>query len=434
MSRRALTKTARLKRNSKFSTCSQSSQQAVFRTNPASQLKTTPHWLEGCFEVQSTHKGIFDAQNAAGAGCITMELDASEPQFCSTSLDSAVALRPHEPCDATIILPRDIISSRHHNLVKHILRLKARRQYRCVSIKNMAAQGFIASYTHKSMWCILQLPDSRHFGLPMKNQQLVLFVTLKVDRCYFATVTLLRSTCEEFAVLGIDLLRSLSSSHSHSDHVLSNHCTSKSAAVVCWQPEATLLLTDCASLATNASASGLHALKVRLATRKVMNLIFKRNAPTYAAIPGGSKKTLNEGMHLCEELSQTVGVFKRPQPCRDFLQPRCGWPVAVNEARAMHAKKRLPLRLHYCVNRQYHNCFLNTKLCFPFRENPARTDTGVYRLVLAFDRLKYVWNLGILLRCAGVMGVDGLFFVDGTADPFNWKTLVGFLARQKPSV
>lgn len=46
------------------------------------------------------------------------------------------------------------------------------------------------------------------------------------------------------------------------------------------------------------------------------------------------------------------------------------------------------------------------------------------RFVLAFDGLKYVWNLGILLRCAGVMGVDGLFYTKGTADPFNWKTLV----------
>ena len=46
------------------------------------------------------------------------------------------------------------------------------------------------------------------------------------------------------------------------------------------------------------------------------------------------------------------------------------------------------------------------------------------RFVLAFDRLRYAWNLGLLLRCAGAMGVDGLFFVEGTADPFNWKALV----------
>jgi len=45
------------------------------------------------------------------------------------------------------------------------------------------------------------------------------------------------------------------------------------------------------------------------------------------------------------------------------------------------------------------------------------------RYLVAFDRVRYVHNLGLLLTNAAALGYDGLFFVDGTADPFNNRVL-----------
>ncbi|OXB71594.1 UNVERIFIED_CONTAM: hypothetical protein H355_001563 [Colinus virginianus] len=45
------------------------------------------------------------------------------------------------------------------------------------------------------------------------------------------------------------------------------------------------------------------------------------------------------------------------------------------------------------------------------------------RCLLALDRVKYVGNLGVLVRAAAAFGFDGIFYIDGTADPFNWKVM-----------
>lgn len=63
------------------------------------------------------------------------------------------------------------------------------------------------------------------------------------------------------------------------------------------------------------------------------------------------------------------------------------------------------------------------------------------RCILALDRIKYVWNVGILVRNAAVLGFDAIYYVDGTADPFNWKVMVsaakcspGFVSRESHRV
>ena len=48
----------------------------------------------------------------------------------------------------------------------------------------------------------------------------------------------------------------------------------------------------------------------------------------------------------------------------------------------------------------------------------------VVRFVLALDRLRYTSNLGILLRSAAMFKINFIFYINGNADPFNWKVLV----------
>ncbi|UKJ87688.2 hypothetical protein MACJ_000128 [Theileria orientalis] len=45
----------------------------------------------------------------------------------------------------------------------------------------------------------------------------------------------------------------------------------------------------------------------------------------------------------------------------------------------------------------------------------------VPRFVLAFDNIKYTQNLGSLIRTSIALGVDLLYYIKGTTDPFNWK-------------
>ncbi|PHJ21702.1 rna family protein, partial [Cystoisospora suis] len=58
------------------------------------------------------------------------------------------------------------------------------------------------------------------------------------------------------------------------------------------------------------------------------------------------------------------------------------------------------------------------------RRPRERFDFGTSKCILALDCIKYVWNVGILVRNAAVLGFDGIYYVDGTADPFNWKVMV----------
>ncbi|CBZ55560.1 rRNA methylase, related [Neospora caninum Liverpool] len=50
-------------------------------------------------------------------------------------------------------------------------------------------------------------------------------------------------------------------------------------------------------------------------------------------------------------------------------------------------------------------------------------DFGSARCILALCGVRYVWNVGILVRTAASLGFDGVYYVDGTADPFSWKVM-----------
>ncbi|KEP62989.1 UNVERIFIED_CONTAM: RNA methyltransferase, TrmH family protein [Hammondia hammondi] len=50
-------------------------------------------------------------------------------------------------------------------------------------------------------------------------------------------------------------------------------------------------------------------------------------------------------------------------------------------------------------------------------------DFGPAKCILALCGVRYVWNVGILVRTAAALGFDGVYYVDGTADPFNWKVM-----------
>ncbi|EPR58702.1 RNA methyltransferase, TrmH family protein [Toxoplasma gondii TgCatPRC2] len=50
-------------------------------------------------------------------------------------------------------------------------------------------------------------------------------------------------------------------------------------------------------------------------------------------------------------------------------------------------------------------------------------DFGPAKCILALGGVRYVWNVGILVRTAAALGFDGVYYVDGTADPFNWKVM-----------
>lgn len=43
------------------------------------------------------------------------------------------------------------------------------------------------------------------------------------------------------------------------------------------------------------------------------------------------------------------------------------------------------------------------------------------RLVVALDNIRYPLNVGNIIRTAVALNVDGLFYLPGTADPFDWK-------------
>eukprot|EP00400_MALV-I_sp_L67-5_P000056 gene56-8_t len=45
------------------------------------------------------------------------------------------------------------------------------------------------------------------------------------------------------------------------------------------------------------------------------------------------------------------------------------------------------------------------------------------KFVVAIDRVKYPTNLAMLLNTLVVLGVDCVYFVNGTCDPWNWKVL-----------
>ncbi|CAA9988578.1 RNA methyltransferase, putative [Plasmodium knowlesi strain H] len=45
------------------------------------------------------------------------------------------------------------------------------------------------------------------------------------------------------------------------------------------------------------------------------------------------------------------------------------------------------------------------------------------KFLLAFDRIRYAYNLGKILNTAASMGVDYLFYVHNTVDPFNHKVI-----------
>lgn len=76
----------------------------------------------------------------------------------------------------------------------------------------------------------------------------------------------------------------------------------------------------------------------------------------------------------------------------------------------------------------YPRVTMNLPLVPKLFENECRQilllDLYVTRCILALDCIKYVWNVGILVRNAAVLGFDGIYYVDGTADPFNWKVMV----------
>ncbi|KAL8429162.1 hypothetical protein Efla_006298 [Eimeria flavescens] len=291
---------------------------ASFLRVSVSPLSTTPHWLERCAKVPSSDGGgeekevFFEervSNNTQGDG-----FKAKAFIKLSSSGGSDVTEQPADagaaPSAAILTSPAAAnnsgrrISSRHHELVKHLLRLKARRRY--------------------------------------------------------------RSTSGQLVVLGVDTLRSICSLPPRVAVASENPAAEGQPVEGKWKPEASVILTDSLSLATKAASSGLTAERIELATKEVMNVVSERRQPAYTAVSGVRDKSLESDFPPSLMRAQAAAIFTVPPPCEDFVKPR---------------------------------------------------------FVLAFDRLRYVWNLGILLRCAAALRVDGLFFIEGTADPFNWKAL-----------
>lgn len=92
-----------------------------------------------------------------------------------------------------------------------------------------------------------------------------------------------------------------------------------------WKPQASLLLTDSAALAANAESFGLQTAQIRLATCDVLNAIMQRREPWYRSVSGVRGREHKFEFASTATKSQAVAIFKRPQPCNDFRQPRWEW-------------------------------------------------------------------------------------------------------------
>ncbi|KAL8271333.1 hypothetical protein Esti_004772 [Eimeria stiedai] len=281
---------------------------------PVATLKTTPHWLEQCSRMSVRDRKDEDTHLPPWSNARVASGDETEEISAVAKVPAAAQVSRHsEKADvddssdkaSNTSNSKATIYSRHHDLVKHILRLKARRRY--------------------------------------------------------------RSTCGEMVVLGVDTLRSICSLHPKAQSTIPAAGTADGAAAVePWKPEASLLLTDSPTLACDSESLSLHAAQTRLTTSDIMNIVLERKQPAYTLVSRASRTPQKLDFAPSAMRGQAAGIFPQPQPVEDFVRAR---------------------------------------------------------FVLALDRLRYIWNVGVLLRCASAMGVDALFFVDGTADPFNWKTL-----------
>lgn len=92
-----------------------------------------------------------------------------------------------------------------------------------------------------------------------------------------------------------------------------------------WKAEASVLLTDCPAVASNAESFGLHAAKTRLVTKEVMHIVLERREPGYSTVSGIRGKARASEVALPVTRSQMVGIFRQPQPCEAFHRPRYEW-------------------------------------------------------------------------------------------------------------
>ncbi|XP_026191127.1 uncharacterized protein LOC34617399 [Cyclospora cayetanensis] len=280
----------------------------------SSTLKTPPHWLEDCFKPPNSQAA---GSPRGGTACndertiapsaeiqgehVTEEESKLQQKAIHPDHGNAARSLKHEG------LGNETISSRHHAVVKHLLRLKSRRRY--------------------------------------------------------------RTACGEMAVLGIDTLHGICDAHMQTSIFCSNSDVppppeGADGESTPWRAEPSLILTDSMSFASTASPSVFGAAEIRLATQSVMNAVLERNEAAYAAAgPKSEVKRQRKGATAAREakqeetgrpsstrrLIQAAAILKMPKPCKEFGRPR---------------------------------------------------------FILALDRIRYVFNLGILLRAAALMEVD----------------------------
>eukprot|EP00375_Theileria_parva_P002985 XP_765666.1 hypothetical protein [Theileria parva strain Muguga] len=75
--------------------------------------------------------------------------------------------------------------------------------------------------------------------------------------------------------------------------------------------------------------------------------------------------------------------------------------------------------LQYCLRGTTHSYLSSDAIADAAIPTPNTNITP--RFVVAIDNLKYARNIGSIIRTSLAFGVDLLFYLNGTTDPFNWK-------------
>ena len=132
--------------------------------------------------------------------------------------------------------------------------------------------------------------------------------------------------CGEMAVLGINTLHNLCTLHNQSSSANSDMGIAESSAQKAWKAEPLLVLTDSVAFAASPELPCTGAAETRLVTRDVMHAILERKLPAYTAFSGGYGKREEQGA-TTKRPNQTAAIFKQPQPCDGFQQPRWEWQV-----------------------------------------------------------------------------------------------------------
>ncbi|PFH34884.1 RNA methyltransferase, TrmH family protein [Besnoitia besnoiti] len=173
-----------------------------------------------------------------------------------------------------------------------------------------------------------------------------------------------------------------------------------------------LLLTDNPGLAGLPSAFKVCAQETRCTYSEVMEFLMVRRKPEF--LPQKQRK--DRGLRANE-----VGTRPAPGKAKESVWLNTGgapgFPMPASAGLRSDAEDDLLPHSGMSVK-------TGSKRVIGILRRPRESfDFGSARSILALDGVRYVSNVGILVRAAAALGFDGIYYVDGTADPFNWKVM-----------